>query len=156
MMQKRPNSAQPMNAAVDPCGRSRCLLGDRRPVRPLRRSGDVERAEHRRLRRAGWERIGERVDEHRKAEGVRPEDELLAPVVRDVARLGEDPDALLPLALGQADLGGEGVKVAREALHEGAQPLVLGAFEARDHRRGDVGRGGAPAAHTGGSGSYWM
>jgi hypothetical protein len=73
-----------------------------------------------------------------------------------VPRLGEDPDALLPLALGEADLRGERVQVAREALRERAQPLVGGAVEARDRRGGDVGRSGALAGQTGGSGSYWM
>jgi hypothetical protein len=73
-----------------------------------------------------------------------------------VAGLGEDADALLPLALGQADLRCERVEVACEALREDAQPLVLGALEARDRRRGDVAGGGALAVQTGGSGSYWM
>jgi hypothetical protein len=97
-----------------------------------------------------------RVHEHRESEGVRPEDELLPPVVRDMARLGEDPDAFLPLTLGQADLSRERVEVTRQALRESAQALVLGALEARDHRRGDVARSGALAVQTGGSGSYWM
>jgi hypothetical protein len=34
--------------------------------------------------------LGERVDQHRDAERVRPEDELLAFVVGDVAGRGED------------------------------------------------------------------
>jgi hypothetical protein len=58
--------------------------------------------------------------------------------------------------MGQADLGRERMKVARETLDEGAEPLVAGALEARDHRRRDVPWSGAPAVQTGGSGSYWM
>jgi hypothetical protein len=73
-----------------------------------------------------------------------------------VARLGEDPDPLLPLALSQLDFRRERVQVAGEALGEDPQPLVVGALEARDDRRGDVGGRGRLAVQTGGSGSYWM
>jgi hypothetical protein len=117
-----------------------------------------ERPEHGRLGRGGRERIHECVDEHRETEGVRPEDELLAPVVRDPARLGEDPDSLLPLAPGQADLHRECVEMASEALNERPQALVGTPLEGGEHRGRDVGRRDAlaGAAHTGGSGSYWM
>jgi hypothetical protein len=59
-----------------------------------------------------------------------------------VAGLGEDPNPILPLALGEADLRRERVQVAREALRKRAQALVLGALEARDRRGGDVARSG--------------
>jgi hypothetical protein len=119
-----------------------------------------ERPEHGRLGRGGRERIHECVDEHRETEGVRPEDELLAPVVRDPARLGQNPDALVPLALGQSDLRRERVEMTSEALGERPRTLIRTPLERGDGRRRNVvlrdALAGARAAQTGGSGSYWI
>ena len=88
----------------------------------------------------------EGVDEHREPEHVRPEDELLAPLVRDLAGRRQQPDRGLPLLLCQPRFGREGVQVPDEALQQRAQTLVGTALEARDDRRGDVGRARARAA----------
>src|SRR5437868_1588352 len=66
--------------AVERDGVAHCLLG---------RAGDVERAEHRRLGRPRRLAVVDRVDQHRDAERVGEEDELLALVVGLLAGLGE-------------------------------------------------------------------
>ena len=80
------------------------------------------------------------------------------PVVRDPARLGEQPDPFLPLALGQPDFHRERVEMASQTLRQLAEARVRALLERGDYRRGDVFRGDALAGadHTGGSGSYWM
>ena len=136
--------------AVDPGGLAGRLLGDRGAVVAHRRVRHVERAEHGRLGRSP-RRVREGVDEHREAERVRPQDELLAVLVGDPPGLGEEPDRGLPLVERQPDLGGERVEMGREGLDEPPEALVRAAGEARDGCRGDVrgGRASAPAPTEG-------
>jgi hypothetical protein len=85
--------------------------------------------------------VVEADDEHREAEDVRGEDELLALVVGDVAGAREEVDRGEPLLLGELDLAGEGVQVAHQALHHLAQARVRRVLEARLDRLREVGIG---------------
>ena len=133
----------------------RCAGGLRQhalPVLPRGRVGNVERPEHGGLGGALRQRVCERVHQHREAERVGPEDELLAALVGDVAGGREHPDRLLPLSLCQSHLGGELVQMSSERLHDLAQPGVLAALEAGEHGRRDVrGSGARHAASPGAS-----
>jgi hypothetical protein len=70
-------------------------------------------------------------DEHREPEHVREQDELLPLVVGDVAGARQEVDPREPLLLGQADLGGERVQVADEAVRDRLEALGAGALEGR-------------------------
>ena len=80
----------------------------------------------------------ERINEHRQAERVGPEDELLALVVGDVAGRGQDGDRPLPLRRRQLDVLRERVQVPDERGHQLTQAWVGAPGEARDNRRRDV------------------
>ena len=84
----------------------------------------VERAEHGRLGRDAELAVGDRLDQHRQAEDVRQQDELLPVVVALVAGAGEEVDRLLPLGDGQLDVAGERVQVLHERGEDLAQPWV--------------------------------
>ena len=113
---------------------------------PYSRSGEpghVERAEHGRLGGAGGQLVRERVDQHRQAERVRPQDELLPALVGDVAGGGEHRDQLAPLLLGQPDARRRSRADAGRALCMSSRSAGIRArIEARDRRRGDVRRRG--------------
>ena len=83
-----------------------------------RRVGNEERAEDSRLGRALGKVVLERVDQHREAERVRPEDELVPLLVRDVTGVGEDLDPLGPLVLRQPHLDRELVEMPDERRHD--------------------------------------
>ena len=123
------------------------LLADALAIAPERRAGRPERPDHRRLRRALGAVGGERIDEHREAERVRPEDELLPVAVRDSSGLGELGDHALPLLPREPHLGDESVEVPRQGPHHLPQPRIRAAVEARDRRRGDL--LGTRGAHAG-------
>ena len=114
------------------------VLGHRLAVGPLGSARDVERAEHGRLRRPVGEVVIERIHEHRQAERVGPEDELLALVVGDVAGRGQDGDRPLPLRRRQLDVLRERVQVPDERGHQLTQAWVGAPGEARDNSRRDV------------------
>ena len=82
--------------------------------------------------------MGECVHEHRDAQSVGPQNELLAFVIRDVAGVGEDLDRRGPLVLRELDFRDKRVQVAYERLHDRAQPRVGASVEAGDSRRRDV------------------
>ena len=127
--------------AVNPGRHARAGLYDHAlAVLAPRRPGHVERAEHGRLGGARRKLVGERVDQHRETERVRPEDELLAALVGDVAGVGEDRDQPAPLLLGQRGLDREAVQMADQALHEIAQAGIGTVVKARRGRGGDVRR----------------
>ena len=76
--------------------------------------------------------------EHRDAERVGEEDELLALVVGDVAGGGEELDPFEPLGLGELALLHERVQVAHERGEDLPQARVGAALEPADDRLGDV------------------
>ena len=138
------------HAPVDPGRRAGArLLGDALAVLAGRRARDIERAEHGGLGGAFRQRVGQRVDEHREPHRVRPEDELLPPVVGYVASARQDSNSVHPLVLGQPDLAGEAVQVTGEGLHDLAQARVCAVVEARDDPGRDVLRRGPSLAHFG-------
>jgi hypothetical protein len=61
------------------------------------------------------------IHQHRDAEGIGEEDELLSLVVAGVAGLREKPDGLKPLLLAQFDLADEVVQMPDERRHEHPQ-----------------------------------
>ena len=145
---RRRRSARPARSSTRPWTQA-----DRRPAVPRarRRTPVAARPGRRRVRarsigRTRGRGVREGVDEHGEAERVRPEDELLAALVGDPARLRQQPEPVLPLLLRQTDLDREGMEVVDEALRERAQPLVLAAVEARNHGRRDVLRCCSPVA----------
>jgi hypothetical protein len=75
--------------------------------------------------------------QHRQAQHVGQEDELLAFVVRDVAAAGEELDALEPLLLGQFDLAREVVQVPHQAGHDAREARVPGFGMASQYGLGD-------------------
>ena len=108
------------HVAVEVARDARCAVGDVVTVRELRRVGHEERAEHRVLGRAVRHRVVDADDLHRQTEDVGQEDELLALVVGDVARAGQEVDPVGPLLLGELHVDREGVQV----LHERLQHLL--------------------------------
>ena len=84
--------------------------------------------------------------QHRDAQDVGEQDELLALVVRDVAGPGEEVYPLEPLLLSEFHLADERVQVSDEALHDLSEPLGFGVPEARKHRPREilVGKGARP------------
>jgi len=127
--ERRPVEAE--DATVHPRGLAHRGVEDRFAVVAGRRRVDPKGSEDRRLGRALRLRVRERVDEHREPERVGPENELLAPSIGYAAGLGERLDARAPFRLCEADLGGERVQVADEALQHRPEPLVAAAREAR-------------------------
>ena len=69
--------------------------------------------------------------QHREPEHVGEQHELLALVVGDVARAGEEVDPREPLLLGQLHLARERVQVLDEALRDRLEALRLRAVERR-------------------------
>ena len=69
-------------------------------------------------------------DEHRCAEDVGEQDELLPLLVGDVAGLGQEFDAGQPLVLGQPDVDDEGVQMADERVHENSETIGRRVVEA--------------------------
>ena len=126
------SSAPAIGCAVDVAapvrGRApapRRLLGDVVAVLAQRRAGNVERAQHGRLGRAGGQRVLERVDEHRQAERVRPQHPLLAALVGDLARCGSGSRSPAAIPPGSArPRATKRVRVTDERLHQLAQPRV--------------------------------
>jgi len=82
--------------------------------------------------------VGERVDEHRDPQRIRPEDPFLAAVVGDAAGVREHRDGAPPFVLGELHLAHERVEMAGQRAHHGAEPLVLACREAVEHGSGDV------------------
>jgi hypothetical protein len=79
-----------------------------------------------------------RNGEHRDAERVGKQDELLALVVGDVAGGGEELDAFEPLRLGEVVLLHEFVQMAHQRGEDLLQARVGAGLEATDDRLGDV------------------
>jgi hypothetical protein len=98
----------------------------------------VNRPEHGRLGGARRDGIGDRVDEHRDTERVRPEDELLAFVVGEVAGGREGADRAGPLLLGELNLGDERVQMGDECLHQLTPARIGRSVEAGQHLLGDL------------------
>jgi hypothetical protein len=69
--------------------------------------------------------VGERVDQHREAERVRPEDELVALRVGDPAGGREHVDRGPPLVLGQSHLAHERVQTPLFSTESGESLLRL-------------------------------
>jgi hypothetical protein len=90
---------------------ARRSLGDVVAVAKARRAVDEERAEHRGRSRVGVLSVVAADDEHRQAQHVGQQDELLALVVGDVTRPGQEVDPGEPLVFGQVDFGGERVQM---------------------------------------------
>src|SRR6266542_3815160 len=88
-----------------------------------------ERTEHGRLHRLWRERIGPRVNQAREAQSARPQDELAALLVGDVAGGLEDVDGCRPFVLRQPHIGREGMQVADEALQDLLAPRIWTAIE---------------------------
>ncbi|MCY1360065.1 hypothetical protein D9M69_466730 [compost metagenome] len=105
--------------------------------RQLRRAGHMEGAEHGGL--GGLRALGvvHGHREHRQAQGVRQQDELLALRVALLARGGEEVDARGPLGLGEPHFAREVVQVAHQRRQHFLQPCVLAAGHALEHGGGD-------------------
>ena len=87
----------------------------------------------------------QRVDQHRYAQHVGPENELLPLLVRDLSSRGECRYALGPFSFGERHLGHERVQVFDDALHDGSQALVLTFGEAGESLICDLVWQGPPA-----------
>ena len=92
----------------------------------------MERPEHGRLGRHAELPVADRLGQHRQAEHVGQEDELLAVVVALLPGPGEEVDRLLPLGDRQLDLAGERVQVLHERGQDLPQPRVGLRAEALD------------------------
>ena len=99
-------------------------------VSPPRRVRDVQGTEHRRLGGALRQGVLDRIDEHRDAERVGPEDEFLTALVGDVPCPGQHLDRLLPFGGAEAEFHDALVGVTGERLHDRAQPRVLTSLKA--------------------------
>jgi DNA-binding transcriptional LysR family regulator len=102
------------------------------------RALEVEGAEHRGLGAAGGLVVVHGDGQHRQAQHVRQQDELLALVVALLAGGREVLDALEPLGLGELHLAREGVQVLHQAGHDLVQARIGRVGEAREHGLRDV------------------
>ena len=107
------------------------LFGERRVL-------DEERAEHRRLGRAGGRAIVDRVDQRRDAERVGEQDEFLPLVVGDMAGAGEEIDGVDPLRLGDRLFTDEVVEMAHQPVQDLLQPRIFAVLEAAKDLVGDA------------------
>ena len=121
------------------------------PFSKRRRALDEERAEDRRLRRLRRAPVVDPDDQHREPEHVGEQHELLALVVGDVARAGEEVDPREPLLLGQLHLGRERVQMPDEALRDRLEALGVGARERRHDGVREVLVGQVARAHRTGA-----
>ncbi|MCY1308422.1 hypothetical protein D9M70_584290 [compost metagenome] len=81
----------------------------------------------------------DRVDQHRQADHVGQQDELLAyQSVAFLPGLGEEADSLEPFGLGQLHLAGESVQVTHQALHQLAYAGIGRIGEGGDGLGGDL------------------
>ena len=120
------------------------VKADVRSHREFRRVGDVEGAEDGGFAGAGGFAVVDRVDQHRDAEDVAEQDELLPPVGAHVAGGGEELDRFEPFGLGRFDFLHGGVEVAGENCHDLGKPLVGRLGVARDDDLGGGGFGEEP------------
>ena len=100
-------------------------LGHVLAVGQLRGTLDVEGAEHGGRRRRRVEPVVHLDDEHRQAEDVGGEDELLALLGADLPGRRQPLHRGHPLGLGQPDLAGEVVQVAHQRGHDLGQARVF-------------------------------
>ena len=107
-------------------------------LRNLRCVVYMEGAEHRGFGGTRWMLMIQSRDQHRHAQRVRQQDELLPLAGAHVARRGEKADGLLPLGLGQVHVAHEVVQVLHERRHHAFEARVGTLGEAGDHRFGDV------------------
>ena len=77
----------------------------------------------------------DRVDQHRDAERVRQEDELLTPVVAHLAGGGEEPDRRHPFVHGRLDLANDRMEVRDDRGHDLLEARVAALRHALDDRR---------------------
>lgn len=92
----------------------------------------MERPEHGRLGRALRLPAVDQLDEHRHAEHVGEQDELLPGLVRPLPGGGQEIDGGPPLVQGGLGLADEGVQVSHEAGQQLPQPRIRRAGEAGD------------------------
>lgn len=97
----------------------------------------MERTEDGRLSAAGRLVVVLRHRQHRQAQHVRQQDELLALIVGDVAAAGQELDALEPLLFGQLHLACKGMQVLHETVHDALEPRVCRLRLPREHGVGD-------------------
>ena len=98
-----------------------------------------KRPEHRGLGRRPGTAVIDRIDQHRHAEHIGEQDELLALVVALLPGGGEELDRFEPFLLGQFDFAHEVVQMPDQALHDPAKARVGVIGKARDHRVGQLG-----------------
>ena len=99
---------------------------------PRRRLDDVEGAQHGGLGRARRAAPVDRLHQHRDAEHIGQQDELLAHVGAFLPGGGEEGDRLFPLRDARLDVPDEAVQVPDQAGEHGAEPLVGRTGEAGD------------------------
>src|SRR6478609_3093348 len=104
----------------------------------LRRALDEERTEYGRLRSVPVRRVVDGDGLHRRTEGVREQDELLASIAGDVACRGQECDGHAPLLLGQPDVAQEGVEVGDNSAHQLPQSRFSAGVERCQHPRDDL------------------
>jgi hypothetical protein len=92
--------------------------------------------------------VVEEVDEHRQAQRVRQQDELLAPVGGDVSDVGQEVNSRKPLGLGERLFDGELVEMTDQRGHQVAQAGIGAVVEPGDHLSGELAGGGARRRHT--------
>jgi hypothetical protein len=98
-------------------GRAGGRTGNVGPLRQLRRTLDEKGSEHRAFGRARRRAVVDRIDQHRQAQGVRQQDELLALVVALLSRGRQEADRGQPLGLRQLDFANEAVQMAHQGAH---------------------------------------
>ena len=86
-------------------------------------------------------RVIDRVHQHRDAEDIRQQDELLPPVRAGMAGFGQELDGGEPFLLRRLDLLHGGVQVPHDHRHDLGQSGVLCGVVAADHHLGAVGFG---------------
>src|SRR4029079_14274489 len=104
-----------------------------RAQRVLRRAGTVERTLHRGFGHALLRLVVDEIHQHRDAERVRYEDELLALVVAHVAGVGEEFDSRHPLVRRRAHFAHEGVQVLDQARHHFLEARIFRVLDPAQH-----------------------
>jgi hypothetical protein len=102
------------------------IEADIRPHRQFGRAGHMKRAQHCAFRSSGGSAIVDRVDQHRHAQNVGEQDELLPPIVAHVSRPGQELDRFKPFVLRRLDFLDGLVQLARNDGHRVFEAFVLG------------------------------
>jgi hypothetical protein len=125
--------------AIDEHALARRVAGDVAAVRGDAVLADVERAEHGGVRCAVLIAVVDRVDQHRDAEDVGQQDELLTRRIRLVSGTRQKIDRGHPLVERQVDVAHERVQVLDQSGQQRARARIGGVRKALDDRLGELG-----------------